>query len=133
VACLQGNFVQATDPLTQSLTLYRDTDDVWGIIECLETFTWLVSGQAVKVPQQARGIAPTLARAARLLGAAAEMRAVTGHPPIVGSQAIHERNAAAIRAQLGEDGFAAAWAEGRAMTLEQAIAYALEGVDTAAD
>lgn len=126
VACLQGNFAQATDPLTQSLTLYRDSDDVWGITECLETFTWLVSGQAVKMPQQqAGGIAPTLARAARLLGAAAEMRTVTGHPPIVGSQAIHERNAAIIRAQLGEEGFAAAWAAGRALTLEQAIAEAL--------
>ena len=26
---------------------------------------------------------------------------------------------------MGEDDFAAAWAEGRAMTMEQAIAYAL--------
>jgi hypothetical protein len=58
--------------------------------------------------------------------AAAEMRAATGHPPIVGSEAIHERNAAAIRAQLGEAEVAAAWAEGRAMTMEQAVAYALE-------
>ncbi len=31
-----------------------------------------------------------------------------------------------IRAQLDEPTFAAAWAEGQAMTLEQAIAYALE-------
>jgi hypothetical protein len=30
-----------------------------------------------------------------------------------------------FRASLGEEGFAAAWAEGEAMTLEQAIAYAL--------
>jgi len=34
--------------------------------------------------------------------------------------------ARAARAALGEEAFAAAWAEGRAMTLEQAIAYALE-------
>jgi hypothetical protein len=27
---------------------------------------------------------------------------------------------------LGEEAFAAAWAEGRAMSLEQAVAYALE-------
>jgi hypothetical protein len=33
------------------------------------------------------------------------------------------------RAQLGEDAFAAACATGRAMPLEQAIAYALEGSD----
>jgi hypothetical protein len=30
------------------------------------------------------------------------------------------------RASLDEDAFAAAWAEGQAMSLEQAIAYALE-------
>jgi hypothetical protein len=31
-----------------------------------------------------------------------------------------------VREQLDEAAFAAAWAEGQAMTLEQAIAYALE-------
>ncbi|MHB8626709.1 MAG: helix-turn-helix domain-containing protein [Aggregatilineales bacterium] len=31
-----------------------------------------------------------------------------------------------LEAELGEEGFAAAWAEGKTMTLEQAIAYALE-------
>lgn len=31
-----------------------------------------------------------------------------------------------VRAQLDDASFAAAWAEGRAMTMEQAIAYALE-------
>jgi hypothetical protein len=33
---------------------------------------------------------------------------------------------AAARAQLSEEAFATAWAGGRAMTLEQAIVYALE-------
>ena len=31
-----------------------------------------------------------------------------------------------LRAQLGEAPFAALWAEGRAMTLEQAVAYVLD-------
>jgi hypothetical protein len=38
-----------------------------------------------------------------------------------------EHDLPTVRAQLGETSFAAAWAEGRAMTLEQAITYALEG------
>ncbi len=41
--------------------------------------------------------------------------------------AILERNLAAARAQLDEDAWMAAWEQGRGMTMEQAIAYALEG------
>lgn len=38
-----------------------------------------------------------------------------------------ERQIEAVRALLDETAFAEAWAEGQAMTLEQAIAYAIEG------
>jgi hypothetical protein len=38
-----------------------------------------------------------------------------------------KRHLAAARTQLGEEDFAAAWLEGRAMTEEQALNYALEG------
>lgn len=37
-----------------------------------------------------------------------------------------ESDVASVRAQLGEDAFAQAWAAGKAMTRQQAIAYALE-------
>jgi hypothetical protein len=36
---------------------------------------------------------------------------------------------AALRAQVGEERFAAAWAEGRALTMDQAIEYALGKVE----
>ena len=38
----------------------------------------------------------------------------------------YDRALAAARAQLDEAAWNAAWAEGRAMTLEQAVTYALE-------
>jgi hypothetical protein len=38
----------------------------------------------------------------------------------------HDQAIASARAVLGEDAFAMARAEGQAMTLEQAVAYALE-------
>ncbi len=38
----------------------------------------------------------------------------------------YERSVAAVRSALSEEGYATARAEGQAMTLEQAIAYALE-------
>ena len=40
-------------------------------------------------------------------------------------QTTYERDVTAARAHLDEAAFAATWAEGQAMTLEQAIAYAL--------
>ena len=42
-------------------------------------------------------------------------------------QAEYEPGAAA-RAQLNEEAFAKVWAEGRAMSMDQAIAYALDQV-----
>ena len=51
----------------------------------------------------------------------AKPKALLYHSPI----ADYDRPVAAIRAGLKEEVFAAAWAEGRAMTLEQAIEYAL--------
>ena len=40
-----------------------------------------------------------------------------------------ERTVPAARTQWGEERWHHAWAKGRAMTIEQAIAYALEGTD----
>ncbi len=44
---------------------------------------------------------------------------------------IYARTHAEVHRLLGEEKFAQAWSEGRAMTLEQAIAYALEVGDYA--
>jgi hypothetical protein len=65
-------------------------------------------------------------RAARLLGAAESMREASRAllPPARRTE--YEREVAAVRAALGEEAFAAAWAEGRAMSPEQAVQYALD-------
>jgi hypothetical protein len=41
----------------------------------------------------------------------------------------YDRVFAAARADLGEEAYAAAWAEGQAMSPDQAIAYALDAPD----
>jgi tetratricopeptide (TPR) repeat protein len=64
-------------------------------------------------------------RAARLWGAAERLRQAIGCRPPPAARATYERAMAVARAQLGEDAFAAAWAEGRARTLEQAVVEAL--------
>ena len=60
--------------------------------------------------------------AARLWGAAEALRETMGTPISPVYRADYERSVAAARAQLGEQAFAAAWAEGRTMTPEQALA-----------
>ena len=45
---------------------------------------------------------------------------------ITGDWPQYNRDVESMRAELGEEGFAKAWEEGGHMTLEQAIAYALE-------
>ena len=48
-------------------------------------------------------------------------------PPV--TRVRYEQLVAAVRAQLDEAAFETAWAEGRAMAPEQAVAYALDEVD----
>jgi predicted ATPase/DNA-binding CsgD family transcriptional regulator len=64
--------------------------------------------------------------AARLLGASQAILERMGyfHPPVDKQEG--DRISATVRAQIDEATFEAAWAEGRAMTLEQAVAYALD-------
>jgi hypothetical protein len=64
-------------------------------------------------------------RAARLFGAAEALREAIGTPLPPADRAEHDRSVAAVRTALGEEAFAAAWAEGRALTLEHAVAFAL--------
>ncbi|PLS77801.1 MAG: hypothetical protein CYG59_21895 [Chloroflexi bacterium] len=72
-------------------------------------------------------------RATRLWGAAEAIREAAGInlTPLVRTHTHYDDYLAATRAQLGEAAFALAWAEGKAMTLEQAIAYAFESDDLA--
>jgi DNA-binding NarL/FixJ family response regulator len=60
-----------------------------------------------------------------LFGAAETLREAIGVALLPAERADHDRAVAAARAGAGEVAFAAAWAEGRRMTLEQAAEYAL--------
>lgn len=70
-------------------------------------------------------------RAARLFGAAEMLSETTSLRMDRIKRADYDRAVAASRAQLDDRTFAAAWAAGRAMSLEQTIAYALDMASTA--
>ncbi len=67
-------------------------------------------------------------RAARLLGAAATLREAGGTPLRPVDRADYDRTVTAARTALGDNAFAAAWAEGRALSLEQTVAEASANV-----
>jgi non-specific serine/threonine protein kinase len=109
-----GDNRRADELHRESLALFRDLGNRWGIALC-------VGGLAAVAGAQGQP-----ERAARLLGAEEALRETIGEPLFQTIRADHERMVAIVRAALSADVFVTAWASGRAMTLEQAIAYALE-------
>lgn len=96
-----------------SPAVFRETGYKWGIALCLKGLAGIAATQRQSV------------RAAWFFGASEALREVIGIPLRPVERAPYEREVSVARAQLAEQVFAAAWAEGRAMTMEQAIAYAL--------
>jgi len=66
-------------------------------------------------------------RAVRLLGAAEALRRLIGSTMTELERAEYEGEVDALRARLGESAFADAWGAGRELTMDQAIALALDG------
>jgi tetratricopeptide (TPR) repeat protein len=115
VALIQEGYRQATVQFAEILALFQEFGLSHGIVQTLEQFARVAAGQA------------QLERAARLWGAAQTQRQVISAGIPLGDRRSYDHAVATARAQLGEAAFAAAWAEGRALRLEQAIVYALEG------
>jgi predicted ATPase/class 3 adenylate cyclase len=108
-----GDLTTAQTLHQQALALARTMGDPFRIADTLE---YLVN---------AVGAAGHGEQAARLLGAAAALREAIGAPRPSVEQALNEQAMAGARAALGEERWAAAFAAGQAMTLEEAIAEAL--------
>ena len=66
-------------------------------------------------------------KAARLFGAVEALRETHGTREHERWRAVFDAEANEVHAVLGDTAFETAWAEGRAMTLDQAVAYALSG------
>jgi predicted ATPase/DNA-binding CsgD family transcriptional regulator len=112
IAMRQGDFERATACYQESLILRQETGEKEGIATALEGLAAVagVGGQPIS--------------AARLYGSAESLRDTLGAPLTPTDRSYYKQTVAAARAQLDEAPFQRAWAEGRAMTLEQAIAAA---------
>ena len=103
------------------LAVRSELGDKQGVAICLEGLA-AVAG--------ARG---QPARAAQLYGAAAALRERIGAPLPPGDRLGYDRHLATARACLDEGAWAAAWAEGQAMPLEEAVADALAAAESPTD
>lgn len=115
VAYKQDNYEQAQKNYEESLTLFGDLNDRRGIAESLERLA------------RVAGVQASFERAARLFGAADALRSAIGAHLEPEDRADYDSAVAMVRAQLDERAWAAAWAEGQALSPEQAIAHALNG------
>jgi non-specific serine/threonine protein kinase len=115
----EGDHIRARALFEEVLAIFRQLE--WG--------DWLVDALAGFAG--VAGVAGKHKQAARLFGAVEAACETSGtkidHAQIDRpDQMEYDRIIARVRAQLDEATFNAAWAEGRAMTLEQAIEYALK-------
>jgi DNA-binding CsgD family transcriptional regulator len=112
----QGDVARAAARFEEALRSLRDLRDRVGVFHCL-------LGAA-----SVTGLRGGPGRAARLWGAAETLgeTAAVAVFPVLRSRYDYEEHVATARSQLGEEAFTAAWSEGRKMSPEQAIEYALE-------
>lgn len=109
-----GDYNRAQVYYRESLNLRVARGDLLAVVMSLEDFSALALLQS------------NLERAALLLGAAESLCLKIGRAAPAGSQAEYRRTVDAVRQELGEEAFGKNWMEGRAMTQEQAVEYAME-------
>jgi DNA-binding CsgD family transcriptional regulator len=110
VVATEGDLAAAQTFYEESLTISNELSEKW------VAAVYLVElGEVVAARRQ-------LDWAAQLWGASEALRDACGIPIPLIELADYERSVSAARVHLGEKAFAAAWAEGRSLTPEQALA-----------
>jgi non-specific serine/threonine protein kinase len=112
----EGDYTRARAHYQESLLLRQKLGHQMALAQSLEDFAVLANCER------------HAERAIRLLGAGEAFCETLGARPPVGIAEDYERTVAEGRAVLGKTALAAVWAEGRALSLEQAVQYALEEV-----
>jgi tetratricopeptide (TPR) repeat protein len=110
IKAYRGDLAAALAFYEQSLAIARELNDDWLLATCLERWANVVAKQG------------KCELAAHLWGAAESLHERCGIPLLPLDHVDYEPAVGSARKELGEEAFAAAWAEGRMMTLEQVLA-----------
>lgn len=108
-----GNYAEAKQTYRETIKAYQDTGNRPAVAHQLECFAMIAIVE--EEPQ----------RAVKLFGAADAIREVTGHKPTDEEQAEEAQFISRLHSMLSEADFTALWAEGKSMTMGQAIQLAL--------
>jgi tetratricopeptide (TPR) repeat protein len=109
-----GNYTEAKQTYRETIKVFQDYGNYPAVAHQLECFAMIAVAE--EEPQ----------RAAKLFGAAEAIREATAHKPTDEEEAAEAQFVNRLRAMLPEAEFNAFWAEGKSMTMEQAIQLALE-------
>lgn len=109
----RGDYEAATSHFAESLDIFAELGYQYGISYDLERLA------------DAAVAAGALEHGLRLAGAAALLRETTGIAAAAEFRARHERRLSHARSALREEAAGAAWEEGRSLTLDEAVSYAL--------
>jgi tetratricopeptide (TPR) repeat protein len=127
IASDRGHLERAAALLGRSLAMFSEAGDPENLLGCLEEVAVL----ACRLAEAGPGAGEAAARAARLWGALSAMRATMHEHLPAAQQRAHDQARSAVRAILGEQVFAAAWAEGQRLSVAQAIDEGLRVQDGA--
>ena len=117
IATVSGDYASASTLCTECLAIAKEMGDKEVLASGLEGLAGVIAAQ------ESAGISTKGALwAAKLWGAAESVREAIGAPIPPLERATYESAVTAMRTQLGEEIFAAAWGEGGSMTPEQILA-----------
>jgi predicted ATPase/class 3 adenylate cyclase len=114
IAMREEKWDRAMARLCESLEVRREIGDQSGSAWCLERLAAVAMAQG------------QTEKAARLFGAGAALRASIRSIIDPADQPAYKSKISSLRRELGKERFTLIWREGRALALEQAVAYALE-------
>jgi predicted ATPase/class 3 adenylate cyclase len=114
VALAAGEAGRAASLCIESLALSHELGDKRTTVECLHALAGIAAVQAEPL------------RAAVLSGAAESLHGAINAPPSPAERMVGERFVPIARAVINAESFRAAWAHGRRMSYDAAVAYALE-------
>jgi predicted ATPase/DNA-binding XRE family transcriptional regulator len=110
----QGDFSTAFSLYRECLSMFLEEADYIGLPYALES----VAALAIMKNQ--------LEKATRIFAAADALRKRKNSPMPLPDSATYQKKLSVLQGQLDRSNFEAAWIEGRVMTMEQAVEYALE-------